>query len=36
MGDVACSQDIYFGLRRVGVIERFDPPSNDGPVRVFF
>jgi len=36
MGDVAWSQDIHFGLRRVGIVERFDPPSNDGPVLVFF
>src|SRR5215212_279980 len=36
MGDVAWSQDVHFGLRRVGIVERFDPPSNDGPVLVYF
>ena len=36
MGNVAWIQGIHFGLRRVGIVERFDPPSNDGPVRVFF
>src|SRR5829696_414978 len=35
MGDVAWSQDVHFGLRRVGIVERFDPPSNDSLV-VFF
>src|ERR687895_1431312 len=36
MGDVAWSQDIYFGLRRVGIVERFDPPSNDRLVLLYF
>src|SRR5829696_5767590 len=36
MGNVTWSQDIHFGLRCVGVVERFDPPSNGGLVRVYF
>src|SRR5215218_7221387 len=36
MGDVAWRQDVHFGLRRVGIVERFDPPSNHGPVLVYF
>jgi serine phosphatase RsbU (regulator of sigma subunit) len=36
MGDVAWSQDVHFSLRRVGVVERFDPPSNDRLVLVYF
>jgi hypothetical protein len=35
MGDVAWSQNVHFSLRRVGIVERFDPPSNDGFV-IFF
>src|ERR671921_7813 len=36
MGDVAWSQDVHFGLRPVGVVERFDPPSNDRLVLLHF
>src|ERR687889_1583895 len=36
MGDVAWSQNVHFGLRRVGVVERFDPPSNDRLVLLYF
>jgi hypothetical protein len=36
MGNVAWSQDVHFGLRRVGVVERFDPLSNDGLVVFLF
>src|SRR5215212_9192397 len=36
MGNVAWSQDVHFSLRRVGVVERFDPPSNDRLVLDYF
>jgi hypothetical protein len=32
MADVAWRQGVHFGLRRVGIVERFDPPSDDGLV----
>src|ERR687889_1473875 len=36
MGNVVWSQDVHFSLRPVGVVERFDPPSNDRLVLVYF
>src|SRR5829696_6323038 len=36
MGDEAWSQDVHLGLRRIGIVKRFDPPSNDGPVLLYF